>query len=340
MQSDTHTLWRHAALCYTGTSHTAAGTPCQDAWQCETRNGVTACAVSDGAGSAPLSEHGSRLLADTACGWLCDHFEDLFAGDDIAACKAFVDHARPRFAALAAEHVQPESAFAATLLCLALNDDGRWLALHLGDGLLLARAGDNLFPLSLPENAEFINETWFFTTPGAPRHTRIRKGNGFFMGHRADGFILCTDGVESALANIRTGKTAPAGYTLLNWLGECDADEVSRRLEQHTTLFQSQSADDGTLVILANPEIAELRACPPQPSERSAGPATPEPSIPSGGTANPAARRRAAACLLTALAGFALGLVCGQITHKNTQSTGGTGNVAAEALLPDEGAAQ
>lgn len=337
MQSNTHTLWRHAALCYAGTSHAAAGTPCQDAWQSESRSGVTACAVSDGAGSAPLSQHGSRLLADTACGWLCDRFEDLFAGDDIAVCKAFFDHARPRFAALATEQGQPERAFAATLLCLALHDDGRWLSLHLGDGLLLARAGENLFPLSLPENAEFINETWFFTTLGAPRHTRIRKGNGFFMGHRADGFILCTDGVENALANIRTGKAAPVGHTLLNWLGECNADEVSRRLEQHTSLFQSQSADDGTLVILANTDVAEPQNCPQHSSEITAEPVTQETSIPSGRTPTQAVRRLAAACLLAALAGFALGLLGGQMTHKDTKPAGVTGNVADEVLLHDEG---
>ena len=243
--------WRYAGVSYQGLYHEQASLPCQDAWYGQVKNGVTVCAVSDGAGSAELSQFGSQLAVEVASSFMCTQFENLYAADDITVRKAIFDCVMPRFVALEEEHGRPLKAFAATLICLAVHEDGRWMSIHLGDGMILVQAGEKLIPLSLPENGEFSNQTWFLTSDGAPRHTRVQKGNGFFQGNQATGFILCSDGVENSLAAVRTGKVAKAGLDLLHLFSLPEEGTATDLLERNVPIFRDRNPDDGTIVLLS-----------------------------------------------------------------------------------------
>ena len=59
-----------------GRSH-GLKTPCQDKALCIQRDGVNVAALSDGCGSAPLSEYGSRLTVEAVANFLVNNFDQL-----------------------------------------------------------------------------------------------------------------------------------------------------------------------------------------------------------------------------------------------------------------------
>lgn len=61
-----------------GRSH-GTKTPCQDKALCIQRNGANVAVLSDGCGSAPLSEYGSRLTVQAVADFLANNFDDLIA---------------------------------------------------------------------------------------------------------------------------------------------------------------------------------------------------------------------------------------------------------------------
>jgi len=65
------------------------------------------------------------------------------------------------------------SAFAATLVAAIVGPTGGWF-LHVGDGVGVAElAGDGSTVLSLPENGEYANETYFVTGEAWADHLRM-----------------------------------------------------------------------------------------------------------------------------------------------------------------------
>ena len=78
-------------------------------------------------------------------------------------------------AALAATGL-PLEELGCTLLFYACGG-GRFLAGHLGDGLMALVQGEDCRPLSLPENGENPSETWFVTSPDALEHLRLLRGD-------------------------------------------------------------------------------------------------------------------------------------------------------------------
>lgn len=61
-----------------GRSH-GLKTPCQDKALCIQKDGVNVAALSDGCGSAPLSEYGSRLTVEAVANFLVNNFDQLIA---------------------------------------------------------------------------------------------------------------------------------------------------------------------------------------------------------------------------------------------------------------------
>ena len=61
-----------------GRSH-GTKTPCQDKALCIQRDGANVAVLSDGCGSAPLSQYGSKLTVEAVGNFLADNFDDLVA---------------------------------------------------------------------------------------------------------------------------------------------------------------------------------------------------------------------------------------------------------------------
>jgi hypothetical protein len=172
--------WRVFAASAIGKSHLDAGTPCQDAFARAVAGDLLVATVCDGAGSQPLSHVGSQALSRRVVERLLARFTagealpaltaDAFAqavGDVIAEVRAgLVSEA-------GAAGVGPES-YASTLVGAVANGEGGWF-FHVGDGQGVAqpRAETDAVVVSLPENGEYANETYFVSGRDWREHLRL-----------------------------------------------------------------------------------------------------------------------------------------------------------------------
>jgi len=161
-------MWRITGASRQGTSHIDRGQPCQDAHLAESFEApdgslVLVVVVSDGAGSAPHSERGSRLVCDTIHGSVTRAIrEGLTPG------TASVDHVRAWIkdaldaVILQAEvmGVRPRDLAATCLGMVAWSD--RAIGWQLGDGAVVLDDGSGgVEVLVWPQRGEYANETSF-----------------------------------------------------------------------------------------------------------------------------------------------------------------------------------
>lgn len=241
--------WRVAASSVRGTRHVQAGLPCQDAhaW-CVTPRGSLAAAVADGAGSAPLAEHGSRLAADAALAHLRaadpdpagDGWEEALRGALEAARAAVEEGARARGAA-------PRDL--ATTLIVAVASAGAACAAQVGDGAALVRTADGaLHPLTAPMRGEYANETVFLTSPGALEEAQVARVRG-----EVAGLAALTDGLQGLALQGATGAPHPPFFgPLFHFAAEpLPADEAQAGLDAFLSgpRVSARTDDDLTLLL-------------------------------------------------------------------------------------------
>jgi hypothetical protein len=225
--------WRVYAAAAIGSSHIEGGIPCQDAFAHAVVGETLLGVVCDGAGSKPLSHVGAQAVSSGVVARL----QQLELGDAPVSALPDVEFARAVGDAVAQvrEALQREasnegteiSAYSCTLVGAVANaQGGRFF--HIGDGLAVVEGGDAPAVVSLPENGEYANETYFVSgeewrehlrfTAFAPPATRLAlmsdgampfamaKGNGGF-------YKPFMDPVEAYLAGVTEdeGSAALAG---------------------------------------------------------------------------------------------------------------------------------
>lgn len=176
----------------TGTSHSAHGQPCQDAFEVVRNAGSIVACVCDGAGSAARSDEGARTLARMVTQALARDPRALLsspdAGEQVAAAVQTARDALSAGGELAEFH--------ATLCGVVLTPAGS-LVFHLGDGVIFGINPDawDDHLVSEPENGEFVETTYFFTLPGWRQHLRVMCAPARFRT-----WFLMTDGTASFAA--------------------------------------------------------------------------------------------------------------------------------------------
>jgi Protein phosphatase 2C len=190
--------WRVAAASSIGTSHIATGTVCQDSFGVEileTESGdVLLAVISDGAGSAVHSEHGSLKAVQTAkqliANYLNNETVESIGREHAASWIVAIQGAIKDLAELRGF---PEREFACTLLIAIIGPEAAAF-LQVGDGAMViesTEAGDwsHVF---WPQHGEFANTTNFVTSGNATDifdFTVIYKSIG--------GIASFSDGIEN-----------------------------------------------------------------------------------------------------------------------------------------------
>ena len=244
--------WKCSGASVRGNSHEANGTECQDAWAMEVAQNALAVCVCDGAGSVAHSRTGAEVTARIVTQWLAECFDEAVAKPldvFLIVHSEILDALRKTADDLACELGD----LSCTLVAIAVDNAGRYVYWHLGDGGIITRIGNEIKVLSIPKKGEYANETFFITDNNAAVHLQFGVSTEEIQ--NATGFAVFSDGLEKLLYCHTTLDVAPAVAGMLDWHKQADEDTVSKALENNLTdVFRTKTNDDCSLVLLtANP---------------------------------------------------------------------------------------
>lgn len=272
--------WRFAQASVVGSSHLRNGTPCQDASACEFIEQAGASAlvavVSDGAGSAPYSQFGSR----TACELVLEETRAALAAgaglEDLGREFALgvLERIQVRLARVARHVDRPERDFACTLLFAVLGER-RSLYAQIGDGAIVvspdphgAGAPESYGWVFWPQQGEYLNQTCFVTEARAHEHLEFAAWDGV-----VEELALFSDGLQGLVLDGKRKVAHARFFAPMFGAVRGAAPGRSQSLSHSLARFlaskvvESRTDDDKSLV-LASRRVPEPRAVTP-----SAGPA-------------------------------------------------------------------
>ncbi|MDR1385314.1 MAG: protein phosphatase 2C domain-containing protein [Planctomycetaceae bacterium] len=209
---------------------------------------ATAVCVCDGAGSVEHSRTGAALTSKIVTEQLAMFFDETFKNPK----KVFLTVLKIVLKELceAAKKLQcPLRELACTLVAVAVDNAGRWVYWHLGDGGIIARFDNDLRVLSTPQKGEYANETYFVTERDAAEH--LQFGVSTEETQNVTGFAVFSDGLEMMLYDHVTLDVSSAIAGMLNWHAKNNEETVSQAIKTNITkVFRQKTNDDCSLVLL------------------------------------------------------------------------------------------
>lgn len=235
----------HAKL--VGKSHLISGTPCQDFIFVKKNRKlcVDSVALSDGAGSCSLSHVGAEIITKTACLTLSSNFEKIYNSNQSDAAKVMIPVIIKAISKEAFKNGTNVKQYSGTLLAVARKND-RFIAVHIGDGVIGCVRNGVTSIISLPENGEHCNTTYFVTDETAEQKIRFYNGSV----ERGDIFFLMSDGTAESLYDKKNSNLASACITMAKWMTELPVKKITpillANIEQN---FTRKSHDDCSLAL-------------------------------------------------------------------------------------------
>lgn len=239
-----------------GKSHIDGGIPCQDAFALNAIDDILIAAVCDGAGSAALSDVGSNLVASALVSAIADQYRSGEAMHllDVEAFKikieALVAVARTSLESLAQTENRMLGDYSATLVGVVTSADQGYF-FHIGDGLAIAQsaAPENGNIISLPENGEYANETYFITGTEWAAHLRVTP-----IGNPINMVALMSDGaMPFVMSKGNTDFHRPFIEPVAKYLESVSEVDGSKALEgtlSDVRTYQITSDDKALLIAL------------------------------------------------------------------------------------------
>jgi hypothetical protein len=216
-------------------------------------NGETLIAVvSDGAGSAPLSDVGARIVTRSFCRSLIAFARSggLVADIDEEIAGVWLDDVRDRVDQIARTQLEPRRSFAATLVVCVAQRQGS-IVLHVGDGgcALRVNGESNWQVPSWPSHGEYASTTYFVTDDPEPRTKLVHV-----EGEVAE-IALFTDGLERIVLDFNASTAfAPFFESMFPWLRSSPGGRqrsLSFRLRDFldSPAINARTDDDKTLIM-------------------------------------------------------------------------------------------
>jgi len=241
-----------------GSSHTAKGLPCQDAFRFEiTERREIIVAVADGLGSAKHSETGALKAVNSAVDKIKSIFEEgrlydtpvagMMKNRDIVK-EAFYS-ARESLEEYSKETGLPIKALACTLI-VVFTYEGFITTGHIGDGAVVAEKEGNITIISFPGESEYINEVTPLTAGKIDENIRINEN---IPGVEA--FAVFSDGCQRAFLQRKEGEYTPYEPFFRPFFsyakGLADEEKASKEIAGflESKKMMENSDDDKTLVI-------------------------------------------------------------------------------------------
>ena len=204
-------MWKTATKSVRGSAHHLNGLPCQDSSDYIVLADVLICALSDGAGSARLSDIGSKIIVEESLLFFRNYFNDVEAPEralrDLGQEQGgwLIENIRKRIVRTALEHNESEQEFAGTLL-VAVVGSKKTVFYQVGDGAWCACKSGVLGAVTWPEQGEFVGQTVFVTSSAALKSIQCA-----FIEGSVDYIIGITDGLERLSLDIQ-GQVPHVGF--------------------------------------------------------------------------------------------------------------------------------
>lgn len=240
---------------------------CQDETLYITKENYSLIAVSDGAGSKRNSHIGAgKVLSALERYFDRFDFSRMDSEEDVEkskeAYKAISGEIKSDLLYLmksaihteAWRHDLPDNDYACTLV-FVLCAGGSYITGHIGDGGIVSLKSDNMEVVSLPENGEYKNVTFFVTDADAEEHFRVAAGR---LETERKSFLVCTDGIGDLLFKEADGiiQISEVSKKLCEWLISTESDkevmEVGMAYEANLkNAFSKKSKDDLSFCVMA-----------------------------------------------------------------------------------------
>lgn len=213
---------------------------CQDAFGSAQGDGWFVACIADGAGSSPCGRQGAQQAVASV-------LESLTAseGDPTSRITEAFRAAHQALLTLA-ESEQRETKDFRTTLAVAIGDQEKVVAGHVGDSLIVVADSHGIHPILRPKNGEFGNTTFFVTAADYEAHLQFAETEGRWFG-----LAMQTDGLEAVTYWKQRDDLEAATYkALFSILDRLDTDAAYKEL----SLFVSEDAimdkcnDDLTLL--------------------------------------------------------------------------------------------
>lgn len=235
----------YSGFAQTGTTHLKSAMVCQDKFYCKTENDFTFLSVADGSSSAKYSHLGAESVVRNAFKLIQNSFDEYYMSNPHKVKKNIINHLLKEIGIMAAKENVIVKDFATTFLFVAIKEN-RIIAGHVGDGLIAYRKLGKYKVLSPPQHGEFLNQTYFVTSPNFIHHFRIYKGNI----EGIEEIFLMTDGVTQGYYNKKNNGLTNLFEADIKLLNDTTSSGLNKALKNFmTNKIFNQTNDDSTLVV-------------------------------------------------------------------------------------------
>ncbi len=241
--------WKIPYAYVPGTRHSQDEVECQDYALAKLSDGFACVVVADGAGSVANAGQGAKLACEITRDFLFDININLFSMNPEEIKEELITEIRIQLHAAAREMKCEFESFASTLLFFA-TDGVNFLAGNVGDGLVgVIDEHNHASTLLVPENGNFLNESFFVTDDDCKSHLRFLYGKF----SQSSIYFLMTDGSCDCLYNRREKTFASALDVFADWMRRYDDHRLISSALRDTMfrLFRKATSDDCALAFIS-----------------------------------------------------------------------------------------
>lgn len=236
-------MWKLIFGSVQGTSHVQSELPCQD-YCVGTVSGTTLLAAcADGAGSAELSQLGSKAAVD--------RYMEVASSDAMPTTEqveAWVEAARERLLEEAAANASTPRQLACTFLAAMVGDG--WAAFaQVGDGVIVFDGPDGYDFAFWPENGEYASTTYFLSEDDYKQHLRVE-----IVERHVSELAVLTDGLQMLALDFAGAKVHDRFFAPLFSAVRNGPDEAALKtslLEFMDSKRVNERTDDDKTLLLA-----------------------------------------------------------------------------------------
>lgn len=235
-------MWKLVFGSVPGTSHVESGRPCQDYCTGSIVGTTLVAACADGAGSAELSQLGSKAAVD--------RFMEVATGEAVPTkeqVEAWVAAARECLLEVATANESTPRQLACTFLAVLVGDG--WAAFaQVGDGVIVfdSPAGYNL--AFWPDNGEYANTTRFLSDDDYQQHLRVE-----IVERHISELAVLTDGLQMLALDFAGAKVHDRFFSPLFTAVRNGPDEADLQLSlldfMGSQRVNERTDDDKTLIL-------------------------------------------------------------------------------------------